>query len=395
MNNLRSSNPALKGLDRILGRGLPLVFFVYHALERPWRKIFPAPMEPRTIFIIKLCCFGDAVLALPAIRSISRRYPMARITVLTSYRANRVFQSHEFIHQVIVLPLRGTENPLHPFFPFRAFKSLLPLFPCLIRGADLVIDFDLYFCFTAFFTLFLGAPRRCGFNLISRKRIVYTHTVARPPDRPEFECFFDLAKLVDAVPDYTFLDFPVPQAVMQECRDFLKQHGVQQGDRVVLLFPGASPNWPEKKWPLGFFYQVIERLNCLAGVRVAVMDDLYDQHLFENLHSLGNASFIELRGKHGDYNHLIGYMKQCHVFLTNDTGPMHLAGVMGISTVALFGPTSEKKWLLFGRSHRILYRRLECRPCYYLSRMPRCEHRECLEKLGVNEVFEAIRERLT
>ena len=81
----------------------------------------------------------------------------------------------------------------------------------------------------------------------------------------------------------------------------------------------------------------------------------------------------------------------CDLFITNDTGTMHVAAALGVPTIALFGPTDENGTRPLGAQSKVLAGVAECRPCK-LRECP-IDHR-CMTSLSVDVVFEAVRARL-
>ena len=90
---------------------------------------------------------------------------------------------------------------------------------------------------------------------------------------------------------------------------------------------------------------------------------------------------------------LAAIINKMDLFISNDTGPMHLAALTGVPTVAIFGPTNERKWSPPGR-FRAVTSNCTCRPCYYLSSMPECKDFACLNKITPEMVFQAVKEVL-
>src|SRR5438132_1097762 len=83
---------------------------------------------------------------------------------------------------------------------------------------------------------------------------------------------------------------------------------------------------------------------------------------------------------------LMAVIKRCALFLTNDTGPMHIAAAFGVPVVALFGPTDSRTTSPFGNGHTIVRHAVECSPC--LLRECPIDHR-CMTRISVDEVYEA------
>ncbi|MFC1586563.1 glycosyltransferase family 9 protein, partial [Fibrobacterota bacterium] len=93
-----------------------------------------------------------------------------------------------------------------------------------------------------------------------------------------------------------------------------------------------------------------------------------------------------------DYQGLKLKVAECDLMLGNDTGTMHLAAAIGVPAVTVFGPTNHLKWNALTSTPVFLP--MECRPCYYLSSMPSCDHINCLNQLASETVTDAVLERL-
>ncbi|RPH41481.1 MAG: lipopolysaccharide heptosyltransferase II, partial [Planctomycetota bacterium] len=89
---------------------------------------------------------------------------------------------------------------------------------------------------------------------------------------------------------------------------------------------------------------------------------------------------------------LAAAIARCRLFVTNDTGPMHVADAVGTPMVAIFGPTD---WIVtppFGKNHTIVRHEIECSPC--LKRVCPLGHHECMKKIDVGQVLRACEAKL-
>lgn len=98
----------------------------------------------------------------------------------------------------------------------------------------------------------------------------------------------------------------------------------------------------------------------------------------------GGESVLDLMGK-TSLREVCGVLKRCSLFISNDSGLMHLAAALGTPVVAIFGSTSPKWTAPLGEGHVVVTRDASCSPCFRRE----CPSRtyECLEKIEVDEVF--------
>jgi 3-deoxy-D-manno-octulosonic-acid transferase/heptosyltransferase-1 len=87
---------------------------------------------------------------------------------------------------------------------------------------------------------------------------------------------------------------------------------------------------------------------------------------------------------------LAALYKMASLLVTTDSGPMHLAAAVGTPVVALFGPTSPERTGPYGEGHIVIRQGLPCSPCFRKT----CDTLECMNTIGVDEVLQAVRERL-
>ena len=90
---------------------------------------------------------------------------------------------------------------------------------------------------------------------------------------------------------------------------------------------------------------------------------------------------------------LAAVLRRCRLFVGNDNGPMHMAAALGVPVVGLFGPSDPAEWGPWGKGHHIIYKGLDCRPCFH----PGCSRGEesCMRLITLDEVWEAVQERLS
>lgn len=84
---------------------------------------------------------------------------------------------------------------------------------------------------------------------------------------------------------------------------------------------------------------------------------------------------------------------RAEIFITNDSGPAHVAGAVGANTVVLFGPTNELVWKPLGERVRVIASTVDCRPCCGTDRWKRCYSGDgCMRAITVEQVMTAVRE---
>src|SRR6185436_2647842 len=119
-----------------------------------------------------------------------------------------------------------------------------------------------------------------------------------------------------------------------------------------------TKRWPEDRWAA-----LIRRMSLEAGVQPVIVGGPGDAALAAGIARAAGVPAIDLTGK-TSLSELISVMGRLSLFVTNDSGPMHVATASGVPTLAFFGPTTrELGFFPYGEKHKVLEVDLACRPC--------------------------------
>jgi len=156
---------------------------------------------------------------------------------------------------------------------------------------------------------------------------------------------------------------------------------------VIIMHPGAGS--PRKRWPVENFVQVATIIRGMNLGEVVFVVGPAESDL---------APFIKARQKGGfrvyevcDLSHVMVLVQQARCFVGNDSGVTHLAAFMGTPTVAIFGPSSPKRWAPVGRATKVLRGAADCAPCFEMDGVD-CKDPQCLSGVSVDMVLDAVRE---
>jgi len=344
--------------------------------------------QVKRILILKPSSLGDVVNALPFLGSLRRRYPDRYIAWLVEEEAAGVLLGHPLLDRVIVSGRRrwGREA-LAPLRWPSAFREIGALVAQLREGRyDLVVDLQ-GLLKSALMLLVAGARFRVGLaDAREGSQRALTHLVPVPSaPMHAVDRYLEAARFLGADPSPKTFIFPSGPEDEAKAEALLAEAGVRPGDRVVALNPRAR--WPTKLWEEDRFARVGEMLARRCRARILVTGSLSDLPLARRLAARMDPAPFLVTGR-TDLRVLIALLKQIDVFVTLDSGPMHLPAALGTPLVALFGPTDPRLNGPYGAGGTILRVPLPCSPC--LKR--RCQiqdDRLCMRSISEEDVADA------
>ncbi|MBI2680811.1 MAG: lipopolysaccharide heptosyltransferase II [Candidatus Solibacter usitatus] len=320
-------------------------------------------------------------MSLAAIRAIRARYPQAHIAILARPWVGDLYSRETCINRVIpYLPAGGAKD----------FAAKWRLAATLRREQfDCAILLQNAFEAAAVARL-AGIPCRIGYARDGRGWLL-THAipVPRAGEIPRHERFYYLellrrAGIVDEIP-------PVP-AIQLEGADAAAREGAQRFERLGIppraigVSPGAAYGGA-KRWLSERFAQTARRLQEAQGGSVVLFGSVDELPLCETVAESIRAAGSDVWNLAGQTSlgEFIQLAAACRVFLTNDSGAMHIASALGVPTVAVFGATDDSTTGPTGEYARVVRQPVECSPC--LLRECPIDHR-CMTGVTVERVAE-------
>ncbi|NLO90438.1 MAG: hypothetical protein GX410_00415 [Elusimicrobia bacterium] len=353
---LRLQSPALQRhtldryLDSLSAWDIPLKYRTPELSD--WREKNSARRQaPRRICFIQTAFLGDAVLTLPLLQKTKELFPEAEITVVARHDTADVFRAAPEVSSVLVdakkqkglaaatLELSGEMkrgNFDAVISPHRSFRSGL-----LARLS--------------------GAPLRIGFHT-SAGRFFYNTLV--PFSWLLHDAERNLALLTPLAPE-GIAPRPVSmkegEGPAQTVARLLGEQGID--GKTLLIGVNAGSAWPTKMWPAEYFSQAMRMISEKTGAAFILLGGKGDAALYDSIASDSGAKALNWAGK-TSLPELMAVMPKLKLFITNDSGPMHIATAFNVPTLAIFGPTTrELGFFPYGKGHRVLEAKLNCRPC--------------------------------
>lgn len=384
----RSVDDVTAELNRVLERQIRRQpedwFWVHNRWKTPTPKFLLASykrglggadhsdLKPFRIVIRSSNWLGDVVMTVPAVRAIKRGRPDAHVTILAPAKLVDIWKQVPEVDEVISIE-RG-DGVFSVARKLRAgrFEAAI-LFPNSLRVALEV--------------WLAGIPRRVGYPGHRRAWLlnqVFREKKVKKPRPPEHQVhhYLRLAKFVGADIEAETKALNGKPAAASITRK------VRERPRIALC-PGAEYG-PAKRWLPERFAEVIRRTNEAGPADWVIVGVQKDAPVADEIAALAPGACQNLVGK-TSLAQLIEELRNCDALLTNDTGTMHLASLLNVPTVAIFGSTEPALTGPLGAGHQIVRRHVECSPCF-LRECP-IDFR-CMREVSVDDAVAALEQVL-
>lgn len=322
---------------------------------------------------------GDAVLTLPLLHTLHAAYPEAPIHFHVRKGLEGLFEAQPELASVHGFDKRGRHKGLGAA---RAYGKAVAR-----QGMDLWISAHASLR-SALVARWVSAPVRIGYDRPGWNRFFYTHTVDRAFER--FEEIERLLRLVRPLGITNLVTEPrlaLPEAAHARAREILDP--LRRDGPVLGVHPGST--WPTKMWPIEYFAEILRRAHA-AGVRSLILAGPDETDLAAGLLDLAGtpSSAVNLAGTL-DLPCLAAVLGGVDAYLTNDSGPMHLAWAQGTQVTAVFGPTTRSLGFFPRGNALVMETDLPCRPCS-LHGPRQCpeNHHRCMRDVGPETVWASL-----
>jgi lipopolysaccharide heptosyltransferase II len=320
-------------------------------------------LKPFRILIRSSNWLGDACMSVPTVRAIKLGRPDAEITILCNENLAELWRAVRHVDHVVARPRRASVWKAARLIRRAGPFDVGILFPNSIRSA---LEMKV-----------AGVKRLVGYADALRARLIDQPVPERKaPGPPEHHAwrYIRIAHAIGA-------DKSDPDLYAS------REHRPKfEGTWRIGLCPGAAYG-DAKRWPAERYAKAVEALHQrLAGkVEWSVYGAPNEAALAASLTASCPIPLENLVGK-TSISELMERLQTLHVLITNDTGTMHLAGLLGVPTVSIFGSTEPALTSPLGKNHQILRKHVECSPCF-LRECP-LDFR-CMTRIEVQDVVEA------
>jgi lipopolysaccharide heptosyltransferase II len=325
------------------------------------------------VLAVRFSSIGDVLLTTPLLRVLRRRYPHARISVLTRPAYAPLLSHNPHVNHVLEAapgrPLRDLARQLRA----QRYTHLLDLHDS-IRSRLLR-------------ALVPGAWSTYPKHRLARAMLIYTKRDYYRDSRPVPERYFDAARSLGLVPDGEPPDFFLAAEAQVETEAWLARAAARPG-RLIALAPGAAH--ATKRWPVEH-WRALTRQLLEQDFSIVIVGGAEDARLADSIANGDQGRLLNAAGRFG-LQGTGALLRRAAILVSNDTGVMHMAAAVGTPVVALFGPT-VRPFGFFPYTSRaeVIELGLGCRPCSSKGG-PHCPlgHHRCMLDIEPNTVQAAV-----
>jgi len=395
----------LRRLDIWIGRPicwlLTLAYKIKHIFIKNRRE-----KNIRKILFIKLFGIGSIVLTVPSLNAVRKKYPESQIFFLTFKGNESVLTMTEIIPPQNIVAVRR-DSPFHLIYD--VVKCLISL---KREKVDVVIDLEFFARSTAILSFFIRPKYRIGFygfHAEGLKRgsfinfpINYNHTLHTS------RAFFTLLKPLgihqkDYDPELPSLQ--PSKGYENKVRALIKAANRSCASGAVKKWIIINPNTSDlielRRWPRRHFITLVEMIldksSDFGVVFIGGKDENSDivslcRHLTPGK---SGKRVVNLAGL-TTIRDLIDLFHFSSLFVTNDSGPAHLAALTDIPSIVFFGPETPALYSPLGNHAVCLYNELDCQPCVtvFNGKHSFCKNNICLQQIEPRLVFKLAMEKI-
>ena len=322
---------------------------------------------------------GDLLLVTPVLRTLRTNFPTAHIALLADAKLADLVRLNRNIDELIIIDKKGYHDKLTNYLKF--------IGEIRQEQFDLVINLHKNER-ASFIAALSGAKKVVGYATFG-PGLLFDQTIEnRKRSKHQVHAHFDVLKETLGI---TSIDDRGIEMWLDEEAEAtalaIWSQAFSETRPVIGLNIGAS--WPTKRWPKEYFAELADQL-VDRGFAIAYfggpMDvDIVDQAISLMKHK-DHPQVVKLTGT-VTLLELAALLKKCAVFVTNDSGPMHIATAMRVPVVSMFGASPVQGFWPYNDISVVLKTPLPCHPCYKHS----CKlgGLECMYAIPVDEVLTA------
>lgn len=338
----------------------------------------------KNILVSALFNLGDVVLTTSAVALLKEQYPQAKITIMVRPMAADIVRNHPAIDEVIVYAYKSKQTSFAETWRFAQGLRA--------RKFDIMISIDSKVR-SGMLAFLAGIPERIGYYDQERKvsfftKQLFTKLISVTHDANLTHQSKTYQAVVRGITGQTAVYKPQIAPSTDEYR--------QKAEALLQALPAGEKNialcvkgtFALKNWPQEYFAELVDRLAAKYEARFYIIGAPEDKEYAAQVIAKAVTPIANLCGQ-TNLLELVALLEKTDLFISVDTGAMHIGATTNIPLVAIFGCTAARRWSPLSERVVLLSRNLSCCPCSVREHECPYEHR-CVREIGVDVVEENI-----
>ncbi|MFH1478209.1 MAG: glycosyltransferase family 9 protein [Candidatus Omnitrophota bacterium] len=331
----------------------------------------------KKILLIELAGIGDAVLSTPMIRNLRNAYPDAFIYYLCFPGPSRFIKKSPYLNKIFTI---------HKGFS-GFFYNIIVLNNLRNMRIDVAINLYQHYTFIGAIKMNLllksiNAKKNIGRNTDGKGFFYDVRIEDRiETGKHEVEYKLDLARSLDCEIKDKKLEVYFDDCAEKKAEKFLENNSISNSDILIGINPGG--NRQVSLWDPKNFSNVAEALIKKYNAKIIITGSKKESILVKKIRQ--NMSFDIIDATIMSLEELAVLIKRFRLYISNNTGPMHIANALEVPLISIEGGVLFKTAPYQKDKCIILRKHIECSPCY----KQRCSSMKCLKMISPEEVIQA------
>lgn len=286
-------------------------------------------------------------------KALKKKYPNAQISLVTAKTNYEIpfFDINPFINRVLIFDKSSLKTILNSIKNLRSRKYQIGIVPSTIvlsRTAHII-------------NFISGAKIRVGVKSIDGKqnkshKYLNLKSAFIWKDSHQTERNFDIAKLLGcdlSEEEINSIKINFSKEELDFAKEFILTNFPNTTNKLIAFHPGAGKE--SNIWDKNNFIELIKNLNSVFEINILLTSGWTDENIVTEISKELNLAKIGNKILHNASIKKLGaVLSMINLYITNDTGTMHLAGYSGAKIISLFGPTNPNEWAPKGRNQKYI-----------------------------------------
>jgi heptosyltransferase-2 len=387
----------MQQIDKLFG---PVICFIFSIFSRKNNGMLLKKLDIKNVLVIKFWGMGSIILLSPSVKMLKEKFPDVKITLLTLERNLEIANLLQVFDEIITLKLPESNFYFVMLEIFSLIKNLRK------KVYDIIIDAEFFTRFSALITFFSKSLVKIGFHSWEVYRGNF-YDITKPFNRYWhvrdnflnlfFSCFekefidFEIEKN-----NITFPNLNLSKEDEINLEKILTNYNVSKKDKIICINVHAGDLALERRWPKENFIKLTkEILFTFKDVKIIFIGSKNEYDYTQDIvKEINDSNAVNLSGKIS-LSQLVILLKNVQLFITNDSGPLHLADMLDVPTISFFGPETPVLYGPKSSKHIVLFKNIDCSPCInvHTGKVVKCVkiNPECMKSITVEEVLNKIK----